>query len=99
MTIQSAPGALVYANDAAARLMGFTSPQELLAAPVEDIIESFAPTRDDGTAIAPDEFPGRRVLAGRPAEPMVSRSIDPRDRRRALVADQGDPGPRPPGRG
>ena len=76
VTIQSPPGALVYANDAAARLMGFTSPRELVAASVEEIIERFAPTRDDGRAIAPDEFPGRRVLAGQAAEPMVSRSID-----------------------
>src|SRR3954451_3138831 len=76
VTIQSAPGALVYANEAAARLMGFPSPQALVAAPVEDIIERFAPVRDDGRAIAPDEFPGRRVLAGRPAGPLVSKSID-----------------------
>src|SRR3954470_20971011 len=76
VTIQSAPGALVYANAAAARLMGFPSPQALVAAPVEDIIERFAPVREDGAAIAPSEFPGRRVLAGRPAEPMVSKSID-----------------------
>ena len=58
VTIQSAPGALVYANDAAARLMGFTSPQELVAAPVEEIIERFAPTRDDGRAIAPTSSRG-----------------------------------------
>ena len=32
--------------------------------------------REDGSAIASDDFPGRRVLAGRTAEPMVSKSID-----------------------
>jgi serine phosphatase RsbU (regulator of sigma subunit)/PAS domain-containing protein/anti-sigma regulatory factor (Ser/Thr protein kinase) len=75
VTVMQAEGGLVFANDAAARLLRFDSPQELLAAPVEDLIARFSPTHEDGTPVAPEDFPGPRLLAGLPAEPMLARNL------------------------
>ncbi|HTN23548.1 MAG TPA: GAF domain-containing protein, partial [Solirubrobacteraceae bacterium] len=41
VTVQHAEGALIYANEAAARMLGYASPQELLATPVEDVVAAF----------------------------------------------------------
>ncbi len=75
VTIQRAGGALVYANQAAARMLGFDTPQELLAAPVAEVMAAFDSTHEDGSPLRPDELPGRKLLAGLEAEPLVVRAV------------------------
>ncbi|MEA2243392.1 MAG: hypothetical protein QOD24_2948 [Solirubrobacteraceae bacterium] len=78
VTVQHSGGALIYANEAAARMLGFDSPQELLAAPVEDVVARFETTNEDGSPLRIEDLPGRRVLAGEVPEPRVVRTIDRR---------------------
>jgi PAS domain S-box-containing protein len=68
ITAQDASGALVYANDAAARLIGFASAEEFLAAPIQDVLSRFEILDEQGRPLAYDELPGRHALLGRTAE-------------------------------
>jgi PAS domain S-box-containing protein len=76
VTVQHAEGALIYANDAAARMLGYDSPQALLATPVAQLFSAFETTHEDGSPLRPEELPGRRVLSGLEPTPLVVRSID-----------------------
>ncbi len=76
VTVQHAEGALIYANEAAARMLGYDSPRELLATPVEQVVAAFESTHEDGSPILLEDLPGRRVLAGAQPEPLVVRTIN-----------------------
>ena len=78
VTVQHTEGALIYANEAAARMLDFESPQELLATPVEEIVARFHSTNEDGSPLRMEDLPGRQVLAGRTPRPLVTRSINRR---------------------
>ncbi|HWC26493.1 MAG TPA: GAF domain-containing protein, partial [Solirubrobacteraceae bacterium] len=49
VTVQLAEGSLIYANEAAARMLGFDSPRELLATPLEQVVTAVETTREDGS--------------------------------------------------
>ncbi|HTB59874.1 MAG TPA: CHASE3 domain-containing protein [Polyangia bacterium] len=70
VTVQDPSGRLVYANDAAARLVGFTAPSELLAAPPAELLARFDLLTFEGEPVSPDRLPGRAVLQGSVAEEM-----------------------------
>jgi len=55
VTVQSPDEQLVFANDAAARLCGFASAEEMLAAPPDELIGRFEIRREDGTPFPPEE--------------------------------------------
>ena len=79
VTVQHAGGALIYANEAAASMLGYTSAQELLATPVDELVNAFDTTKEDGTPLALEDLPGRQLLAGdRAPKPLVVRSVDTR---------------------
>ncbi len=78
VTVQHTEGALIYANEAAAEMLGFESPQELLATPVEEVVARFDTTTEDGSPLRLEDIPGRKVLAGEVPEPLVVRAIDRR---------------------
>jgi PAS domain S-box-containing protein len=77
VTIQDRTGRLIYANEAAARSLGFATPEELLATPPREIVDAFESFHDDGTPLQIERLPGRRLLAGEPdVEPLLIRAID-----------------------
>lgn len=79
VTVQHAEGALIYANEAAAAMLGYGSAQELLSTPVDDVVNAFHSTKEDGTPLRLDDLPGRQLLAGDPhPRPLVVRAIDQR---------------------
>ncbi len=78
VTIQDPGGGLVYANQAAAALLGYASPQELLATAPTAIAERFDSFREDGSPLDLADLPGRRVLRGEEPEPLVVRAVDRR---------------------
>lgn len=88
VTAQAADGRLVYANDAAARLSGFSSASELLATPGREIIQRFELLGDDGAPFPVDRLPGRIALQGRDSEEVVLRFRDLRtgEQRWSIVA-------------
>ena len=73
VTVQDRSGNLVYANIAAARVLGFAGPEERLAAPVASRLERFEMFTESGLAMAPGELPGRQVLAGGPSAAVTVR--------------------------
>ena len=66
ITIQAADGRLVYANEAAARQMGFDSPDELIRAPIGTIMERYELLDESGAPLPLESLPGRRALRGEP---------------------------------
>ncbi|HSL26771.1 MAG TPA: GAF domain-containing protein, partial [Acidimicrobiia bacterium] len=64
ITVQDAAGRLVYANDNAARLVGFKSAAEMLAMPVTELAARFEMVDASGAVLPIDALPGRRVLGG-----------------------------------
>lgn len=76
VTVNDAEGRLVYANDAAARLLGAGSVEELLAAKPGELAERFITVKADGSPLTNDDLPGRRLIAGLPAEPLLIRAVE-----------------------
>ena len=71
--VVAASGERLYANDEAARLTGYGSAAELLAAPVDIVQDRFEILHPDGRPMEPSELPGRRVLVGGEAGPTLVR--------------------------
>ena len=64
ITIQDATGRLIYANDAAGRMSGFVSGQEMQRASIEEIMARFELLDEAGLPLPVGQLPGRRALAG-----------------------------------
>src|SRR2546423_15311505 len=60
IVVQSLTGALVYANEAAARFVGFPSTAEFLAASRADVLAQFEILDEERRPLDQDELPGRR---------------------------------------
>jgi hypothetical protein len=78
ITAQRADGSLAYANDAAARLLGLESGDELIGLNGADLTRRFVIIGEDGGPLPPDELPNRRALvSGRPEEGIVGYRLLP----------------------
>jgi PAS domain S-box-containing protein len=77
ITVHDVDGQTVYANAAAARLLGAASVDEVVAAKPGELAARFEMTHPDGRPVGIDEFPGRRLFAGdlSPA-PLLTRSVE-----------------------
>ena len=75
ITVQDANGAIVYANTAAARLSGFYSAAEMLAASRDEIMERFTVYDDKGEPFPLSQLPGRRVVAGESSAQVTLRFV------------------------
>jgi PAS domain S-box-containing protein len=64
MTLQNRQGTLIYANQAAAKVLGFDSPEELLNAPLPEVMRKYEILDDHGKPFPVERLPGRRVLQG-----------------------------------
>ena len=73
ITAQDRTGRVVYANEAAARAMGFSSPEELLQTPPEQLLDRFEIIDLDGRPFSPERLPGRLALAGEAPTPATVR--------------------------
>jgi PAS domain S-box-containing protein len=78
VTVHDERGKLVYANSAAATLLGASSVDELLAAEPGELAARFIITREDGTPVPESDLPGQRLLAGEHAPTLLTRSIERR---------------------
>jgi PAS domain S-box-containing protein len=64
VTAQAPNGRLLFANDAAASTMGFASPEELMEAPLDTILDRYEVLDEEGRPFPLEALPGRRALAG-----------------------------------
>ena len=72
ITVQGPGGELVYANEAGARLCGYGSPEELLAAPLSEVMLRFELFDENGDPFAPGDLPGQLALDGKhPPEVLI----------------------------
>ena len=75
VTVHDQHGKTIYANQAAARLLGAESIEEVLAAAPGELAARFVITGEDGRPIGEHDFPGRKAILGGAAEPMLTRSV------------------------
>ena len=73
VTAQAPDGSLIYANDAAVETLGYDNVDELLAAPVAEIMDRFDIFSEDGSPFPPEQLPGRTALTGEKPEDAVVR--------------------------
>ena len=73
ITAQAPDGRLVYANDAAVRLLGLSSAEEMLAAVPGALRANYEMLSEDGAPLTYEELPGRRALRGERPPPMTVR--------------------------
>ncbi len=71
ITATTADGRFLFANEAAARLTGVSSPDELLALPREERSALVDATWPDGTPVDPADLPSARALAGSESTAVV----------------------------
>jgi PAS domain S-box-containing protein len=64
ITVQTPDGRLLYANEGAARTIGFETVDELLGTPVTEFMHRFELLQDDGSPMPFERLPGRRALMG-----------------------------------
>jgi PAS domain S-box-containing protein len=64
ITVQDAEGRLVYANDAAAQMTGFASADELLAAPISEVLGKYELMDERKQPLPMSDLPGRLALQG-----------------------------------
>jgi PAS domain S-box-containing protein len=75
ITLTDPRGRMVFANQAAAELLGASSPEELMQARPGSIMERFLVLDEHGRELALENMPGRRLFAGERPEPLLVRNI------------------------
>ncbi|HEU4657991.1 MAG TPA: GAF domain-containing protein, partial [Capillimicrobium sp.] len=67
---------VVWANQAAAEMLGATTPDAIVNASPGSVAAAYAMTGEDGRPISPDDLPSRRLLRGEDAPPLVIRAVE-----------------------
>jgi PAS domain S-box-containing protein len=76
VTVHDERGKTVYANQAAAELLGCASVEEVLSAEPGALARNFTITKEDGSPVTVDDLPGRRLMRGdHDAPSLLTRSI------------------------
>jgi PAS domain S-box-containing protein len=76
VTVQGQDGRLVYANEAAAEMLGASSRLELIETPPAQLVDRYESYTEDGEPLDVNRLPGRRLLRGEEAEPLIIRAVD-----------------------
>ena len=71
IVVQAHDGTRIYANDGAARAVGFANAAEFLQASPERVLAQFEILDEHGAPLAPEELPGRIALGGETAERLI----------------------------
>ncbi len=75
VTVQDANGRMVYANQAAAQLLGLPDVHAVLTAPPGSLADLFEIRNPDGSPVAREQLPGYRVMDGETPPPLLTQSI------------------------
>ncbi len=75
ITLTDDRGLTVFANQAAADLLGAATPEELTSAPPGTIMKRFLVCDEHGRELALESMPGRRLFAGEDPEPLLVRNV------------------------
>ncbi len=74
ITAQAPDGSLVFANEAAARMLGYSSPEALMAVPIAEVTAKFEMLTETGDPMPIESLPGRKALRGGRSDGTVMRS-------------------------
>jgi PAS domain S-box-containing protein len=75
ITMTDEQGRMVFANQAAAELLGAADPAELMDAAPGTIMPRFLVTDEHGRELDLESMPGRRLFSGAPPEPLLVRNV------------------------
>jgi PAS domain S-box-containing protein len=75
VTIRDPHHHIIYANQAALRHMGFASLEELQRRQPQSILDEYLVVDERGHRVAMEDIPSVRLLAGKPAEPLIIRTV------------------------
>ena len=75
VTVHDARGKVVFANPAAAQLLGLPDVRSVLEAEPSELFGIFEMRDAAGATVYPEELPGARVIRGERPEPLLTRSI------------------------
>src|SRR4051812_9836042 len=75
VTITDAERRIRYANRAAADILGYATPEELIASPPGTIRDEWVATDADGRPIALEDIPSWRVVRGQPGPPLLTHVV------------------------
>jgi PAS domain S-box-containing protein len=75
ITVVDRSGQTIFANQAAAELLGAASPGELISAEPGTIMRRFLVLDEQGHELDLEDMPGRRLFRGEDAEPLLVRNI------------------------
>jgi PAS domain S-box-containing protein len=75
ITMTDERGRMIFANQAAADLLGASTPAELMSAPPGTIMRRFLVLDEHGRELDLEHMPGRRLFAGEQPEPLLVRNI------------------------
>src|SRR3954447_3368943 len=75
VTITDSQRRIRYANQAAADILGYATPEELLAAAPGTVRDEWVATHADGTPIREEEIPSARIVRGLRAEPLLTHIV------------------------
>jgi PAS domain S-box-containing protein len=75
ITVMDEHGRMVFANQAAADLLGAATPEELMSAQPGTIMPRFLVLDEQGRELDLESMPGRRLFAGEQPEPLLVRNI------------------------
>jgi PAS domain S-box-containing protein len=76
IVIHGADGELVFANPAAARMLGYETVEEAVAAPTAEIRERYEIRDEQGNEVAADQLVGRQALSGLQTTAQTLRTTD-----------------------
>lgn len=75
ITMSDSKGHIVFANQAAADLLGAADAMELTGASLDEIMERFLVLDEQGRELGPEHMPRSRLFAGAEPEPLLVRNI------------------------
>ena len=75
VTVHDEQGKTVYVNEAAVRLLGSETVDDVLQAEPGELAQRFHITREDGSPVQLGDLPGRRLVAGEEAPSLLTRSV------------------------
>ena len=76
VTVQDHEGRLIYANEVAARMSGYASPDEILR-DAPHVLQQFSMFDESGAPFPAEHLPGRRILVGEEAREVVVQFRNP----------------------
>lgn len=75
ITVMDEHGRMVFANQAAADLLGTATPEQLMSAPPGTIMPRFQVLDEQGRELDLESMPGRRLFMGEDPQPLLVRNI------------------------